>query len=55
MTRGKIDDGWFNAGQEFEILGEPIHVNGQDWTPIVYDGEEDPDFIKTAAVKIIEN
>ena len=49
---GEIDLGWHEAGRTFEILGNSIEVGGQRWTPIRYMDEDDPDFIKTAAIKI---
>lgn len=49
---GIIKSGWFNAGQQFEILGDSINVNGMQWTPVLYNGEEDPDFLKTDAIHL---
>lgn len=51
--RGEIETGWYDAGKKFEILGDSIEVNGMRWTPVLYDGHEDPDFLKTHAIKLI--
>ena len=51
--RGMINDGWHEAGRSFEILGDSITVGGTQWTPILYDDAEDPDFLKTNAIKLI--
>lgn len=53
MIKAKVKKGWYDAGKIFFILGDSVRVNVMDWTPIVYDGEEDPDWIKTSAVEII--
>lgn len=49
--KSKIKNGWYGAGDEVEILGEPITVNGMEWTPVLEDGEEDPTFHKTAGIE----
>ena len=55
IVKGKIRKGWWGAGKEFQILGPSINVKNQYWTPILYDGEEDPDFLKTEAIELINN
>jgi len=49
LTRAKIKSGWDKAGKEGDVLGDNIFVK-QWWTPIKWDDEEDPDFIKTLAL-----
>lgn len=46
----KIKDGWHEAGRTGVTLGVPVLVE-QLWTPILFDDEEDPDFLKTAAIE----
>jgi len=53
MIAARVKKGWYDAGRKLFVLGDPIRVNVQDWTPIVYDGEEDPTWIKTSAVELI--
>lgn len=53
MKPARIKKGWHEAGRKLFILGEPIRVNVQDWTPIIFDGDEDPTYMKTAAVEEI--
>lgn len=50
--KAEIKEGWLEAGRKLTVLGEPIIVNGMSWTPVLFDDEEDPDFHKTAAIKI---
>lgn len=52
--RIRIKAGWFGAGLEGLALGEPINVHGQDWTPCILDGEEDPTFFKTAGLEYLK-
>jgi len=47
--RVKIADGWFNAGRLGRCLGRTVFVR-QDWTPVVWDDEEDPFFHKTCGL-----
>jgi len=51
--RAKIKNGWHGAGRTCEVLGDPVFVL-QNWSPVLWDDEEDPDFIKTAALEFEE-
>ncbi len=42
-------------GEEFEILGKPIDVDGMLWTPVRSLNEEDPEFVKTDSLEVISN
>lgn len=53
MKRGKVKKGYMDADRVFDILGQPIEVNGQSWTPVLLDGDEDPTYIKTACIEEI--
>jgi hypothetical protein len=44
--RVRIKDGWHDSGRRGVALGNNIFCE-QWWTPILWDGEEDPDFCKT--------
>lgn len=44
-----IRDGWENAGKRGMVLGPPVFVE-QNWTPVLWDDEDDPDFHKTAGL-----
>jgi hypothetical protein len=43
----EVKPGWEGAGKVAEILGESVIVNGMSWTPVLFDGEEDPEFFKS--------
>ncbi len=43
----KIREGWEGAGKNGVQLRPPVLVGGQSWTPVLWDGEDDPDFHKT--------
>ena len=50
--RIRIKSGWDGAGRLGDFLGsENFDCNGQYWTPVLWDNEEDPDFHKTAALE----
>lgn len=53
-VKARIKKGWQDAGKIFFILGNSVRANVMDWTPIIYDGDEDPSWIKTSAIEIIE-
>lgn len=42
---------WANEGRSGKRLGPDVEVGGQSWTPIFWDGEEDPDWHKTAGLR----
>jgi len=46
-------DGWEDEGKIGTVLGEVFFAQ-QHWTPILWDGEEDPSFHKTAGLKVFE-
>ncbi len=50
--RGK--EKWDISGKMGTVLGEAIFVK-QFWTPVLWDGEEDPDFVKTAGIELLKN
>lgn len=47
-----INMGWENAGRRGKIIGNNIYTK-QLWTPVLWDGEEDPDFHKTQGLTIL--
>lgn len=48
--RVRIMAGWDQAGKLGHRLGADILVGGQTWTPVLWDGEEDPDWHKAAGL-----
>jgi hypothetical protein len=44
-----VREGWDGAGRKGEALGEPVHTK-QDWLPVKWDDEDDPNFVKLAGV-----
>lgn len=51
--RVRMRAGFLDAGRLGHMLGTvSFMLNGQNWTPVVWDDEEDPDFIKSAALEI---
>lgn len=51
--RVMICDGWRDAGKIGTTLGPPVFAE-QNWTPVLWDDEEDPDFHKTAGLISID-
>lgn len=49
--RIQIKEAWGDAGQQGLRIGKDYMVNGMTWTPVLWDGEEDPDFIKSHAIE----
>ena len=49
-TRVRIRAGWSGAGRVGKALAAPMFVL-QDWVPVVWDDEEDPDFFKDAGLE----
>jgi hypothetical protein len=47
-----IRPGWSCAGRQGIALGDYIVVKGQAWTPILWKGDDDPSFEKTAALEL---
>lgn len=48
--RIRIRDGWEEAGKTGTAIG-PAFFYGQLWTPVVWDDNEDPDFVKSIALQ----
>ena len=46
----KIKKGWEDEGREGIKLGDEIYVK-QNWTPVLWDNEEDPTFCKSAGLE----
>jgi hypothetical protein len=51
-SRCRIADGWQDSGKEGEFFGT-IFV-GQLWAIVLFDGEEDPSFLKAKAILVSE-
>jgi len=51
--RVKVKSGWLYAGKEGDTLG-PNVTCGQTWTPVLFDGDEDPEFCKADALQNVE-
>lgn len=51
LPRYQIKKGWCEAGKSGVRVGADFPINGQLWTPILWDGEEDPDWHKAAGLK----
>jgi len=50
-ARVRIKCGWSGAGNSGTAVGEPVFIE-QWWLPILWDGEEDPDFHKLAGIEL---
>lgn len=48
-TKVKIKSDWYNAGRKGVIVAE-ITLD-QVWSGVVWDGDEDPDWFKTAGLE----
>lgn len=48
--RVRIREGWHGAGQEGLRLGPDVFTQ-QEWTPVLWDGEEDPDWHKASGLE----
>jgi hypothetical protein len=52
----RIRDGWQNEGKIGVCLGPAMLIipykgsSGQFWTPVLWDGEEDPDWFKSSGL-----
>lgn len=51
----RIKYGWEGVGKSGLVIGEPIRVSGQDWLPVLWDDEEDPDFHKLEGIDVLVN
>ena len=47
----RIKEGWEGEGKSAVQIGGPSVVNGQFWTPVVFENEEEPEFFKTAGLE----
>lgn len=50
--RCKVKEGWVDEGKIGTVLGKNVFAE-QDWTPVLWDDEEDPTFFKTAGLNFI--
>lgn len=50
-SRVRVRRGWDAEGCSGTAIGIPVRL-GQGWTPVIMDGEEDPEFYKTAALEV---
>ena len=48
-----IKEGWEDAGKIGEVIGEVQYLTaaGQEWTPVLWDGDEDPSWCKSAGLR----
>lgn len=51
--RLRIREGWDSAGSSGDRLGPDVSAGGLRWTPILFDGCEDPDLHKANALEAI--
>lgn len=49
--RLKIAQHWYDAGREGVRVAPDFEVNDITWTPILFDGEEDPDLYKADSLE----
>ena len=52
MTTGSkvwVRKGWHDAGRSGTVLGPDVLVQ-QEWTPVLFDDMEDPEFFKAAGL-----
>jgi hypothetical protein len=50
----QIRPGWDKAGRRGVTIGKSVVVGGTFWTPVTWDGEDDPDWFKTAGLEVIK-
>ena len=50
--RVRIRAGWGGGGREGMRLGPDVYVR-QEWTPVLWDDEEDPDWHKAAGLEAV--
>lgn len=53
----KLKDGWSRSGEDDSeitgrVLGDPVYAE-QWWTPVLWSDEDDPTFVKSAAVTVV--
>ena len=49
-TRIRIKKGWSEFGKVGTCLGNTVFVE-QEWIPVLWDNEDDPDFFKLAGIE----
>ena len=49
--RIRVKNGWECNGLGGFCLGDSIEVSGTKWTPVLFDGFEDPEFFKTEGLE----
>jgi hypothetical protein len=52
--RIRIKKGWHDEGKTGVCVGPDADINGQAWTPVLWDGEEDPDFHKAHSLERVK-
>lgn len=50
----RIKKGWDKAGRLGKVLGESIIYRDIEWTPVIWEEEEDPDWNKTIGLELFE-
>lgn len=51
-ARVMIAGGVEGAGRRGWLVGSILEINGMRWAPVLWDGEEDPDFFKAHCLKV---
>ena len=49
-----VKEPWKGHGIYGRPLGQAILLNGMSWTPVVWDGDEDPNWCRTRALAICD-
>jgi len=52
MKSVEIKQGWGSAGKRGLLLGSNVECEGMEWTPVLWEDEEDPDWFKTQGLII---
>lgn len=50
--RVRIKDGWDELGRIGKQIGPRVTLDDQDWTPVLWDDEDDPGWHKTAGLEM---
>jgi len=53
-VRVQVCDGWYEEGKEGAVIGPSTDINGMRWTPVLWDGEEDPTWFKQYGLNFAE-
>lgn len=51
-ARVMIKTGVEGAGRKGWLVGSILEINGMRWAPVLWDGEEDPDWFKAGCLKV---